>query len=236
MDVLTRSASPKDIVDMTIKARSPSIAFTYNDPVIFLEYAVAVAREARAMGLHTVAVTAGYINPEPRVEFFEHMDAANIDLKSFDEEFYQKLTGAHLAPVLETLKYVKHNTRVWLEITTLLIPEMNDSPEEIRKLCEWIAQELGPEVPLHFSAFHPSYKMLNIPNTPYSTMLRARDIAKEVGLHYVYLGNVHDPEGQSTFCKKCGTCLIQRDWYKVQIVALKDGICLKCQTPLPGRF
>ncbi|HAZ11305.1 MAG: AmmeMemoRadiSam system radical SAM enzyme [Bdellovibrionales bacterium GWA2_49_15] len=236
MDVLSRSASPRDIVEMAISAQSPSIAFTYNDPVIFLEYAVDVAREAKARGLHTVAVTAGYINPEPRVEFFEHMDAANIDLKSFQEEFYQKLTGAHLGAILDTLKYVKHHTGVWLEITTLLIPEMNDSAEEIRQLCEWIAKELGPEVPLHFSAFHPSFKMLNVPSTPYQTLTRARNIAKEVGLHYVYLGNVHDPEGQSTFCQRCGTCLITRDWYKVQVVALKGGACAKCQAPLPGRF
>ncbi|MBI2519089.1 MAG: AmmeMemoRadiSam system radical SAM enzyme [Bdellovibrio sp.] len=236
MDVLTKTASPKEIVEMAIQANTPSIAFTYNDPVIFLEYAVDVAKEARSKGLHTVAVTAGYINPEPRMEFFDHMDAANIDLKAFQEDFYLRLTGTHLTTVLETLKYVKHKTRVWLEITTLLIPEMNDSSEEIRRLCEWIAKELGPEVPLHFSAFRPSFKMQNVPATPYQTLVRARQIAKDIGLHYVYLGNVHDPEGQSTYCHKCGTCLIKRDWYKIQILALKNGVCSHCQTVLPGRF
>ncbi len=236
MDVLASIATPQEIVDMAKEAHSPAIAFTYNDPVIFLEYAVDVAKLAHAEGIRTVAVTAGYINAKPRVEFFEHMDAANIDLKGFHEDFYQQLTGVHLQPVLDTLKYVKKETKVWLEITTLLIPGQNDSPDEIKRMSEWIAGELGPEVPLHFSAFHPSYKMLNIPPTPHHSLIQARNIAKEVGLQHVYLGNVHDPEGQNTFCASCGACLIQRDWYKVKFLNFAKGLCTKCQTPLPGHF
>jgi pyruvate formate lyase activating enzyme len=214
-----------------------SVAFTYNDPVIFLEYAVDVAAACREAGLKTVAVTAGYITADARKELFAMMDAANIDLKGFTEDFYRTLCTAALRPILDTLEYVKHETRCWLEITTLLIPGKNDSAAEIEALSKWIRERLGPDVPLHFSAFHPDWRMQDVPPTPAATLRRARLIALENGLHYVYTGNVHDEAGQSTYCHHCGERLIGRDWYDITSWAMTpDGGCVKCGNVCAGIF
>src|SRR5215471_16780985 len=208
-------ASPEAIAEAAVRSGCRSAAFTYNDPVIFLEYAVDVAQACHDRGIKTVAVSAGYISPEPRTEFFRHMDAANIDLKGFTEGFYKNLCSGKLAPVLETLEYLKHETKVWFEITTLLIPGENDSAAEIERLSRWVVERLGIDVPLHFTAFHPDYRMLDKSSTPASTLSMARRIALEAGVRYAYVGNVHDVGRQSTFCHQCGTCLIERDWYEL---------------------
>ena len=236
-DKLQAKASPNMIAEAAVRTGCKSVAFTYNDPVIFLEYAVDVAQACRARGLKTVAVSAGYICPEPRVDFFQSIDAANIDLKSFTETFYRDLCSSKLAPVLETLMYLKHETDVWVEITTLLIPGENDSDRELNAECAWIAKNLGPDVPLHFSAFHPDWKMCDTPNTPPDTLIRARTIAHDHGLRYVYLGNIHSHEGSSTYCHGCGEILIGRDWYKLSDWELsEDARCKKCGMPCPGLF
>ncbi|MCA1972785.1 MAG: AmmeMemoRadiSam system radical SAM enzyme [Caenispirillum sp.] len=236
-DRLQDQASPEAIAEAAADLGCRSVAFTYNDPVIFLEYATDVADACRARGLKAVAVTAGYMEPAARADFFAHMDAANVDLKAFTESFYKQLCTAELAPVLETLRYLKHETPVWLEITTLLIPGRNDSDDEVTALSEWIAENLGPDVPLHFSAFHPDYRMRDIPATPATTLSRARRIAQGAGLHHVYTGNVHDPEGGSTWCAGCGALLIERDWYELGRWHLTpEGACASCGTALPGVF
>ena len=237
MDKLAAQASPERIAEVAEELGCRSVAYTYNDPVIFLEYAVDTAKACHERGIKSVAVTAGYINPEARQEFFAHMDAANIDLKGFTEEFYVKLTGGHLQPVLDTLEYVKKETDVWLEITTLLIPGHNDSDDEIKRMTEWIAETLGPEVPLHFTAFHPDYKMRDVPLTPPETLTRARRLAMAQGLQFVYTGNVHDREGGSTWCPNCGALLIERDWYQLGHWGLDEkGHCASCGTAIPGVF
>jgi len=214
-----------------------SIAFTYNDPVVFMEYAIDAAQACRARGIRSVAVTAGYMCSEPRAEFYRHMDAANVDLKAFTERFYYKICGGALAPVLETLEYLKSETSVWFEITTLLIPGENDSDGELDLMTQWIAAKLGPEVPLHFTAFHPDWKLLDKPRTPPATLTRARRIALANGLHYVYTGNVHDSDGGSTYCPHCGTRVIERDWYELGAWGLTDtGACKSCRTQIPGVF
>ena len=237
MDRLMDQASPETIAIAAEKNGCKSVAFTYNDPVIFAEYAMDTADACHERGIKTVAVTAGYIHEEARRDFFSKIDAANVDLKAFSDDFYYKLTGAHLQPVLDTLIYLKHETEVWLEITTLLIPGKNDSDEELTALSKWIKNELGPDVPLHFSAFHPDYKMADIPATPPATLVRARDIALKQGLHYVYTGNVHNIEGDTTFCADCHSPLIVRDWYQINEYRLsKDGCCPDCGSALAGRF
>jgi len=237
MDRLMDRASPKAIAQAAKKHGSKSVAFTYNDPVVFFEYALDAADACHEQGLKTVAVTAGYIHAEPRKEFFAKMDAANIDLKGFTDEFYVKLTGAHLQPVLDTLAYVHHDTNCWLEIATLLIPGHNDSNEEIAALTQWVAQELGPEVPLHFSAFHPDWKMADVSPTPPATLTRARRIALDAGLHHVYTGNVHDLEGGTTQCASCHAPLIVRDWYNINEYHVTEaGTCPHCGKKLAGRF
>jgi len=237
MDRLMDRASPKAIAQAAKKERCKSVAFTYNDPVVFFEYALDTADACHEQGLKTVAVTAGYINDAPRREFYAKMDAANIDLKGFTEEFYVKLTGARLRPVLETLSYVHHETKCWLEITTLLIPGHNDSNEELTALTHWVAKELGPEVPLHFTAFHPDWKMADVSPTPASTLTRARRIGQEAGLHHVYTGNVHDIEGGTTYCASCRLPLIVRDWYKINAYHVtENGVCEHCGAKLAGRF
>jgi pyruvate formate lyase activating enzyme len=196
-----------------------------------------VADACHARGIQTVAVTAGYMHDQARRDFYAKMDAANVDLKAFTEDFYFKLTGSHLQPVLDTLKYLKHETSVWFEITTLLIPGKNDSDEEITAMCKWIKKELGTDVPLHFSAFHPDYKMPDVPATPPTTLVRARNIALQHGLQYVYTGNVHNQEGDSTFCPSCHSVLIERDWYEINQYRLTDrGHCPDCGTAVAGRF
>ena len=211
-DTLADAATPEAIAAAAVRLGCASVAFTYNDPVIFAEYAIDIAAACRERGVHTVAVTAGYIHPEPRREFFAAMDATNVDLKGFSEQFYRKLAFAELAPVLATLEYIRHHTNTWLEITTLLIPGQNDSDDELRQLSRWIFEHLGPEVPLHFSAFHPDFKMQDIPATPPATLTRARQIARDEGLQFVYTGNVHDLEGAATTCPKCQAALVRRDW------------------------
>lgn len=237
IDRLNDAAPPEAIAEAALRTGCRSVAFTYNDPVIFLEYAVDTARACRERGIKTVAVTAGYVGAEARVEFYQGMDAANVDLKGFTEDFYHRICGGHLAPVLETLEYLRHHTKVWFEITTLLIPGANDSDEEIRKLSQWVGDRLGPETPLHFSAFHPDYKMTDRANTPASTLTRARRLAREVGLAYVYTGNVHDSEGGSTWCPGCGALLIERDWFTLGRWGLDGkGQCRTCGHPIPGLF
>jgi pyruvate formate lyase activating enzyme len=237
MDRLMEQAGPETIATAAARSGCRSVAFTYNDPVIFAEYALDTADACHALGVKTVAVTAGYIHAEPRREFFAKMDAANVDLKAFTEEFYFKLTGAHLQPVLDTLKYLVHETDCWTEITTLLIPTRNDSDAELRAMCTWIARELGPQVPLHFTAFHPDYKLDDLPPTPSTTLTRARRIALEEGLKYVYTGNVHDSEGGTTFCPRCEAALIVRDWHRILRYELTpDGRCPHCATAIAGRF
>ena len=214
-----------------------SIAFTYNDPIVFLEYAVDVAAACREQGIKSVAVTAGYVDPEPRVEFFQAVDATNVDLKAFSERFYHKVCGGHLAPVLETLEYIKHETDTWLEITTLLIPGENDSEQELQEMTSWVVEKLGPEVPMHFTAFHPDWKMRDIKHTPAATLTRARKIALDNGIHYAYTGNVHDSVGASTWCHDCGELLIERDWYQLgRWNMLENASCANCGTILPGHF
>ena len=236
-DRLNDEASPDTIAQAAVRLGCRSVAFTYNDPVIFLEYAIDVAKACHARGVKTVAVTAGYIMPEARAEFYAHMDAANVDLKAFTEEFYHTTCGGHLEPVKDTLVYLRHRTKVWFEVTTLLIPGANDSPEEIDALSRWMVEALGPEVPLHFSAFHPDWKMTDRPGTPAATLTRARAIALGNGLRHVYTGNVHDPAGASTYCSGCGALLIGRDWYRLSTWTLTpDGCCAACGTPLAGLF
>jgi pyruvate formate lyase activating enzyme len=236
-DTLADRASPQALVRAAQALGCRSVAFTYNDPVIFLEYAVDVARACREHDIRAVAVTAGYVCDEPRREFFEHMDAANVDLKGFTERFYWKLSGAHLQPVLDTLRYLKHETSVWFEITTLLIPGENDSDAELEAMTAWVADNLGPDVPMHFTAFHPDWKMTDIPPTPPATLARARCIALRTGLRYVYTGNVRDEEGGSTYCHECGRRLIGRDWYVITDWSLTaDGRCPDCGTACAGVF
>lgn len=237
MDRLMDAASPDAIAAAARTHGAASVAFTYNDPVIFAEYAMDTADACHAVGVKTVAVTAGYIHAEPRREFYAKMDAANVDLKAFTEAFYQQHTGSHLAPVLDTLQYIHHETDCWLEITTLLIPGLNDSPAEVEQMSRWLADHLSPEVPLHFTAFHPDYKMDDIPATPKATLVRSREIALAQGLRHVYTGNVHDREGGTTFCTGCRAPLIERDWHAIGRYELDArGACPHCRTPLAGRF
>lgn len=237
MDKLASFASPQQIATSAKESGCASIAFTYNDPVIFHEYAIDVADACHEENIKTVAVTAGYICEQPRIEFFAAMDAANIDLKSFDENFYYKLTGAHLLPVLETLIYLKNETNVWFEITTLLIPGKNDSDKEITAMSQWIYDNLGPDVPLHFTAFHPDWKMLDISPTPLSTLQRARRIALKNGIHYVYTGNAHDKKSASTYCQNCEQLLIGRDWYQLSDWNIvEQSLCCNCHMPVSGVF
>ncbi|KAA6182403.1 AmmeMemoRadiSam system radical SAM enzyme [Thiohalocapsa marina] len=237
MDILASEASPQGIAEAAERHGCRSVAYTYNDPVIFLEYACDTAEACRALGIRNVAVTAGYISPGAREQFFSCMDAANVDLKGFTEAFYKRLCSASLAPVLETLEYLKAETSVWLELTTLLIPGENDSDAELEQMCAWVVEHLGPDVPMHFSAFHPDYKMLDVPPTPPATLRRARRIALEHGVRYAYTGNVHDSEGDSTYCHACGHLLIERDWYRLGRWGLDaQGRCEACGTPCAGVF
>ncbi|MDQ6982848.1 MAG: AmmeMemoRadiSam system radical SAM enzyme [Mariprofundus sp.] len=236
-DRLCDQAEPDQIARAAADHGCTSVSFTYNDPVVFLEYAVDTARACHALDIKTVAVTAGYIHAEARHEFFAHMDAANVDLKAFTEDFYHKLCVGQLQPVLDTLQYLKHETDVWFEITTLLIPGKNDSDTELTAMCEWIAEHLGTDVPLHFTAFHPDWKMTDIAPTPPPTLTRARNIGLQAGLQYVYTGNVHDTAGGTTFCPGCHSDVIVRDWYEILEHRISDdGHCIICGTAVPGRF
>lgn len=236
MERLADRASPEAIARAAVEAGTKSVAFTYNDPVIFAEYAMDVADACRAVGVKTVAVTAGYMRAEPRAAFYEKIDAANVDLKAFTEEFYAKQTASQLAPVKETLAYLVKETRVWTEITTLLIPGLNDSDREVGELAAWVASALGPDVPLHFSAFHPDYRMTDVAPTPVTTLRRARGIARREGLRYVYTGNVHDRDGDTTLCPGCGEDVVVRDWYEILSSNLRGGACGACGARIAGRF
>lgn len=237
MDRLMDGATPGDLAQTAKRLGCASMAYTYNDPVIFMEYAMDAADAGHEVGIKSIAVTAGYISPEPRLEFYRHMDAANVDLKGFTEEFYWKICGGHLRPVLDTLLYLKHETQVWFEITTLLIPGQNDSDAELEAETQWIVDNLGPDVPLHFTAFHPDYKMTGLPATPAATLHRARAIAAKNGLRYCYAGNIHDPDGSSTYCHMCNVKLIERDWYELGEWRLDaQGRCQHCGTSLPGVY
>lgn len=234
---LSDRAAPDQLAAAASRLGCRSVAFTYNDPVIFHEYAIDVAQACRERGIKAVAVSAGYMSPRPREEFFRHIDAANIDLKAFSERFYRKITGAELGPVLETLEYLAHETDVWLELTTLLIPGENDTSEEIARMSEWIIDHLGPDVPLHFTAFHPDHKMPNVPATPPATLSRARAIASERGVEYVYTGNLRDSTGGSTYCPGCGERVIGRDWYALSDWRLDEaGCCRQCGRLIAGLF
>jgi pyruvate formate lyase activating enzyme len=235
-DRLGDTATPEAIAATARRLGCRSVAFTYNDPVIFAEYALDTAQACHDQGVKTVAVTAGYITAEARPEFFRAMDAANVDLKAFTEDFYHRRCLAQLQPVLDTLVYLRKATDVWFEVTTLLIPGENDSPEEIDRASDWFAAQLGPDVPWHFTAFHPDFKMLATPRTPPATLTRARDIARSKGLKYVYTGNVHDPAGGSTWCPGCGTLLIERDWYELGAYHLDGNRCQTCGCEIAGRF
>jgi len=237
VDTLAVNAPPEAIARRATELGCRSVAYTYNDPVIFLEYAIDTALACRARGIRSVAVTNGYINPGAREDFFAAMDAANVDLKAFTDDFYHQLCGGHLQPVLDTLEYLHQETSVWVELTTLLIPGHNDSDAEIDAMTQWVVGHLGPDVPMHFTAFHPDWKMLDVPVTPMATLSRARDIARRNGVRHAYTGNVHDRQGESTWCHGCGALLIERDWYELGAWGLDaQGRCAACGTPCAGVF
>jgi len=237
LDTLMSKASPDAIAQAALHHGCHSVAYTYNDPVVFHEYAIDTAQVCRSLGIRSVAVSAGYVCEQPRVEFYQWMDAANIDLKAFSENFYHKITGGHLQPVLDTLKYIKHETPVWLELTTLIIPGENDSEAELEAMTQWVVENLGADVPMHFTAFHPDWKMLDKPRTPLSSLLTARQIAIKNGVHYAYVGNVHEKSADSTYCHDCGKLLIGRDWYELSEWNLdKSGCCSFCGERCAGVF
>ncbi|MHC4956963.1 MAG: AmmeMemoRadiSam system radical SAM enzyme [Planctomycetota bacterium] len=236
-DTLADEASPTRVAEAAYEYECRSVAFTYNDPVIFHEYAIDIAQACHERGVLTVAVTAGEVCPEPRAEFYKHMDAANVDLKAFTESFYRDVCASHLEPVLDTLRYVRHETDTWLETTTLLIPGLNDSSEELDAMTRWVVGELGPDVPMHFTAFHPDWRMMDIRHTPHETLRRARSIAMGNGVRYAYVGNVHDPEASSTYCHACGEALIGRAGYEILEWHLnEEGDCVHCGAPCAGVF
>ncbi len=227
---------PEEVISIAKKNNTPSIAFTYNDPVIFGEYVIDISKIAREEKINSVMVTAGYIDKNARKDVFKYIDAVNVDLKAFTESFYHKLTFSHLEHVLDTLIWLKHETNIWFEITTLLIPGENDSSDEIKLMCEWILKNLGDEVPIHFTAFHPDFKMLDKPATKLTTLKNAKEIAEHIGIKYCYTGNVHYKEGQTTYCPICKNVLMERDWHSLRFFALNDRKCTKCGNLIPGRF
>jgi AmmeMemoRadiSam system radical SAM enzyme len=236
IEILSEKASPENIANAAKRLGCASVAFTYNDPVIWAEYAIDTAKACHELGIKTVAVTAGYITPQARPEFYSVMDAANVDLKGFTEEFYKKLTLAELQPVLDTLRWLKHESNVWFEITNLIIPQANDDPSDLKRMCAWLLKNVGDEVPLHFTAFHPDFRLNDRGPTPAETLIEARAIALQAGLKYVYVGNIHDTKGGSTYCLNCQTCLIERDWYELGQYNLKGNKCGKCEQLIPGVF
>jgi len=237
IDRLSDEAPPEHIATAALELGCASVAFTYNDPVIFLEYARDIADACHEVGVRSVAVSAGYMCDEPRRELYRHIDAANIDLKAFSEDFYRRVAMGELQPVLDTLVYLRRETDVWFEITTLVIPGLNDSDDELDAETRWIASQLGTDVPLHFSAFHPDFRMRDIESTPPSTLHRARDIATRNGLRHVYTGNVHDDVGGSTYCPECGERVIERDWYVISRYRLDgSGHCRRCGALISGTY
>ncbi|CAN5312120.1 AmmeMemoRadiSam system radical SAM enzyme [soil metagenome] len=241
IELLSEKASPEQIALAAQELGCSSVAFTYNDPVIWAEYAIDTAKACRQLGIKAVAVTAGYITAEARPEFYSVMDAANVDLKAFTEVFYKRLTLSHLEPVLDTLKWLKHESNVWFEITNLVIPQENDSAAEFQAMCQWILENLGCDVPLHFTAFHPDFRLDQRPPTPPATLVRAREIAMRLGLKYVYVGNVDDVRHQSTYCPGCREILVERNWYEIGKYNIdgalgEGGTCAKCGEGIAGVF
>ena len=237
VDILADAASPEEVAGAAQALGCRSVAFTYNDPVIFHEYAIDIAVACRQRGIRTVAVTAGYVCPEPRAEFYQHMDAANVDLKSFSEAFYRRLCAGRLQPVLDTLVYLKRETDVWLEIANLIIPGENDSPAEIDAMTRWLVDELGPDVPIHFTGFHPEWMLRDHPPTPPATLRRARAIAQANGIRHAYTGNIWDPAGNNTYCHRCGAVLVGRRWYEpIEWNLTPDGACRNCGVRCIGVF
>jgi pyruvate formate lyase activating enzyme len=228
--------SPQEIVDLAIAHHAPSVAFTYNEPTIWAEFVIDIAQAAHKAGLHTVMVSNGYITREAFFDVYQHIDAVNVDIKAFTENFYSKITLSHLAPVLDVLRWLRRETNVWFELTNLMIPGLNDAPEETKELSDWILGELGDDVPLHFTAFHPDYKMLDRGNTPPETIHRARLLAQARGLKYVYEGNIVTREGGNTVCPGCGRVIIRRSWHHVETCEVESGRCLHCKTAIAGRF
>ncbi len=235
-EVNSLSATPEDVVALAKKHNLKSIAFTYNDPTIIGEYVIDISKLAREEGIKSVMVTAGYIDSEARKDVYKYIDAANVDLKAFTEDFYHRLTSSKLAPVLDTIKWLKNETDVWIELTTLLIPEENDSDDEIKRMSEWILENIGDEVPHHFTAFHPTFKMQNQNRTTLQTVSRAREIAMSAGIKFVYTGNVRNPEAEITYCPNCKTPLIERDWHRVQMNSIVNGKCITCNNTIAGHF
>lgn len=235
-DINALYAAPEDVINLAKKYEVPSIAFTYNDPTIFGEYVIDISKIAKEENINTVMVTAGYIDKNARKDVYKYIDAANVDLKAFSEQFYHKITFSHLDDVLNTLKWLKYETDIWFEITTLLIPNENDSEDEIKLMCEWIMNNLGDSVPLHFTAFHPDFKMKNKAGTPAETLTNARNIALREGLKYCYVGNVHHKEGQTTYCPNCYKKLIERDWHSVYSNKIEISKCVSCGFEIAGRF
>lgn len=224
---------PEQVVQLALAQNCPSIAFTYNEPTIWAEYAIDIAKVAHEYGLKTVMVTAGYVSLEALPEIYEHIDAANIDLKGFTENFYRKTCLAHLQPVLETIKQLKQRGTTWIEITNLIIPTLNDARDEIRELCLWLLEYVGPEVPLHFTAFHPDYRLMHLPRTPSAVLEEARLLAMDLGMHYVYVGNMHTREGNNTYCPQCRELLIERSWHNVRAAHITGSACPQCGHPVP---
>jgi len=235
-DINSLEATPEQVVSHAKKHGTPSIAYTYNDPTIFGEYVIDISKIARKENIKNVMVTAGYIDKEARKDVYKYIDAANVDLKAFTETFYHKLTFSHLNDILDTLIWIKNETDVWLEITTLLIPRENDSQEEIKQLSSWVVENLGENVPLHFTAFHPDFKMKDKPRTPISTLTMARNMAIKEGINYCYIGNVHSIEGQTTYCPNCNEPVIIRDWHSVLDVRLSENKCQNCRESVSGIF
>ncbi len=235
-DLNALNFSPSDVVALALKYNVPSIAYTYNDPVIFGEYVIDISRLARERNIKNVLVTAGYIDKNARAEVFRYADAANVDLKAFTERFYHKITFSHIQDVLDTLLWLKNETDIWFEITTLLIPGENDNPDEIGQLSRWVKENLGHLVPLHFTAFHPDFKMTNKPRTPLSTLLQAKKIAEAEGIAHCYVGNVHHETAQNTYCASCRKLLIQRDWHHVKLNKIVNGYCYSCGEKVAGVF
>ena len=236
IELLSEHATPEMIAAAAERLGCKSVAFTYNDPVIWAEYAIDTAKACHERGIKAVAVTAGYITPEARPEFYSVIDAANVDLKAFTETFYKKLTLSHLEPVLDTLKWLKKESNVWFEITNLMIPGENDSADETKRMCDWIVKELGTDVPVHFTAFHPDFRLTDRPNTPPPTLMRAWRIALEAGIKYVYTGNINDKATQSTYCHACKNLVIERDWYNIGEYKMNGNCCGHCGEVVPGHF
>jgi len=229
---------PEDVARLAVRNGCSSIAFTYNEPTIWGEYVIDICLAAKEYGVGTVMVSNGYITHEAFQDIYRHIDAANIDLKAFTEDFYGRITLTHLKPVLETLEWLKNETQVWFELTNLIITTLNDSQSETRELAEWVLGHLGPDVPLHFTAFHPDFKLRDKPRTPPETLHAARRTALEMGPHYVYEGNILDSGngGGNTYCPACGEILIRRSWHDVKENRLIAGRCPSCDLSIPGRW